>query len=109
MDQNHPKFANAKETIRFLRCADRIFDVFNTMDMLNSDIYKKAMHPGNKRIIMDFLLSCVNYFKTLSIDVVNSKTHKVVRKLLLESPNKTAFWSHSLTRRMESKSKCTAI
>lgn len=86
MNKNHPDFVGAAATVRFLRIANKLFDVFNTKGIHNKDIFKRALHPDNKRIIFDFLNTCDQYFKALKIADKNG-----MLKLLVKSQNKTGF------------------
>lgn len=63
MEKNHPEFLGAEPTIKLLEIADRLFDIFNSKDMFKSNIFKRPMYSENKRVIIEFLSSCVDYIK----------------------------------------------
>lgn len=86
MLQEHSEFVNSAATVKFLRINNTLFDILNTKDVHNNNIYKRALNPENKRIVVDFLQESIAYIKTLS--VINDKGKLVP---ILNSRNKTGF------------------
>lgn len=86
-EQGHPKFLGAEGIVEFIRKMNTLFDIFNTRHKQNQNIFKKAMNPDNKRIVFDYLKTCIDYFKGLKIED-ESKKRKVS---LISSRRKTAF------------------
>lgn len=67
MNANHPDFSEAEATIYFLRQCNTLFDIFNTRDIQHNSIYKRALNPENKRVVVDFLENIIDYFKLLNV------------------------------------------
>lgn len=86
MNANHPDFSEAEATIYFLRQCNTLFDIFNTRDIQHNSIYKRALNPENKRVVVDFLENIIDYFKLLN---VATDTQKVTP--ILNSRNRTGF------------------
>lgn len=90
MEEGHPDFAGAGPTIEFVRLMNCLFDVFNTKSLLDKNIFKKALHSENKRIVFDFLEKSLRYLKGLKISQIDKKGKlKVVP--ILKSRNKVGF------------------
>lgn len=122
MEQNVPEFQDAWPTIKFIRRMDKLFNVFNSRQLDDKNIFKRALSASNKRIIFDFLTECIEFFKTLKIQGEVSvrrkskakkanktkKTGYIIKKtkkmiLLLKSKNKCSFrgfiiGAHSIMR-----------
>lgn len=84
--EGHPSFSGAAATIDFLRKCNTAFDIFNSRNQNQKNIFKNAMNTNNKRVIVDFLERLEQYFKTLGI-----LTKKNEIKPILSSRSKTAF------------------
>lgn len=67
MDQKIPQFQGAQATINFIRRMDKLFDIFNSKNSKNQNIFKRALCPENKRIIFDFCLDTIKFFKFLKV------------------------------------------
>lgn len=92
LTQGHPEFVGAEATIEFIRKMNTLFDIFNTRHTQNENIFKKAMSPGNKRIVFNYFQSCIDYFKALKLeDVSKGKSKKVKVVSLVTSRRRTAF------------------
>lgn len=64
-DQGNKKFANSEATIKFVYKMNRLFDIFNSMGLHNSDIFKNALSEKNKQQIFTFAEDCKKYLKNL--------------------------------------------
>lgn len=90
-DNGHPGFENSGPTIKFIRKVNSLFDIFNTRNTSESNIFKKALNPENKRVVFDFFHSCISYFNFLKIDVeTKNKKHTKILPVL-NTRNRTAF------------------
>lgn len=69
----HPKFVGSEPTIRFIRMMDKLFDIFNSKDTHEKNIYKRPLNFVSKREIFEFLEECTVYLKSLKIDRVRSR------------------------------------
>lgn len=87
MKNGVPEFQGAAATIKFIRTFDRLFDVMNTMRILNGNIYKSALNPTNKAEIFAFLLETKHYIA--SLEIIGKKNNK--RQKVVKSTAKTGF------------------
>lgn len=86
-------------SFRYVRCFDRLFDIFNSKTSQHSDIFKHTLCRDNKDEVFSYLKSTAEYFKSLKIDVQRYRKDKstggtVKRKVsvpILKSQSKTAF------------------
>lgn len=69
MKQNIPEFEGASATIRFIRVVNTLFDIFNSKNMNNNNIFKRALNPQNKRVIFDYFEQCIKYFKSFKVSL----------------------------------------
>lgn len=98
-EQNIPEFQGSEATVKFIRRINTLFDIFNTKDSKNTNIFKRAMSLENKRIIFDFFNDSITFLKTLKIETeyyVKAKGEKKAERKfkivsLLKSRNKAAF------------------
>lgn len=88
--ERHLDFVGASPTIEFIRILNRIFDIFNSKNMLDQNVYKKALNPGNKRIVFDFLQTCLDYLRGLKLRQTN-KAGKSTIISVLKSKSHTGF------------------
>lgn len=51
-----------------------LFDIFNTRDLTNREIFKQALNQLNNRVVFDFLDKVTNYLKCLWINDANKNT-----------------------------------
>lgn len=68
MNGKHPKFINAAPTIRFIRYFNKMFDVFNSTKINETNIYKRAINSNNKRVVFLLLEECVQYLKNMKVE-----------------------------------------
>lgn len=76
MNLGIPQFQGAQPTIDFIRRMNTLFDIFNSIDSKNDNIFKRVMSAENKRLIFTFLKDTIHFFKTLKVET----THYVKRK-----------------------------
>lgn len=105
MKQKFPGFEGAQATIDFIRRMDRLFNVFNSTQSNDKNIYKRPLSPENKRIIFDFIQDTTEFFRSLRVEEVfykklpkggrNKKSKRVISKKevlpILHTKHKTAF------------------
>lgn len=70
MKQKFPGFEGAQATIDFIRRMDRLFNVFNSTQSNDKNIYKRPLSPENKRIIFDFIQDTTEFFRSLRVEEV---------------------------------------
>lgn len=87
LSRKHPQFVNAAPTIRFIRMADKLFDIFNSRNMRNNNLFKRPLNSENIRIVLSFFEECESYFKSLKL---RTKTGKSTVKII-SSTVKTGF------------------
>lgn len=83
MRQRKKQFVNCPATVQFIRNFNNAFDILNTKDISNSNVYKNAMNPSKQSQIFSFFDEMIEYIKSLRIA---SKG-----KLLIKTVRKTAF------------------
>lgn len=81
MKNKHPEFEGAAATVKFLRIANTMFDIFNTRHVRNENIFKRALNPNNKRIIFDYFENSIRYFKGLKVNVVRNIKPKAAKRI----------------------------
>lgn len=77
MEHKVPEFIGARPTIDFVRRMDTLFDIFNSRNSNNNNIFKNKMSMENKRVIYDFFRKTIQFFKTLKTEV---SFYKMVEK-----------------------------
>lgn len=89
LKNNVEEFIDAEPTIKFIRIADKVWDVMNTQKVINgnSNIFKNALNSNNKNEVLSFLKEAKEYF--LSLMVEDPKTKK--KFPIVESTSKTGF------------------
>lgn len=90
-DKGHPNFINSLPTEMFTRMIDRAFDVMNSRDTRQSNIFKRPLNPENKRRIFEFIEQTIVKLKSLKMK--QSRKQKGVTKIakvnVLNTINKT--------------------
>lgn len=84
-------FSGATHTIEFIRMVDRLFNVLNSKTMAKEDIFKRALNANNKMAVFNFLQSCIECIKKLTVVEENTRTKVTSIKSILQSRNKAAF------------------
>lgn len=98
-NQGVSQFEGCEHTIAFIKRMNTIFDIFNTRNCKDRNIFKRVLSKENKRVIFDFFDETIQYFKSLYVDedyFIKQKGKKKVktikkRVLLLKSRNRTGF------------------
>lgn len=67
MENGYPEFENAEPTIRFTLIFDRLFDIFNSREDKNDDIFKNTLSNQNANEIFEFFATTTTYIKGLKI------------------------------------------
>lgn len=80
MQQNIPEFEGAQPTVDFVRRMNTLFDVFNSKNANEKNIFKKNLCAENKRIIFDFLDETSKFFKELKVEQVVFRKKKESKK-----------------------------
>lgn len=97
MDQNVEEFQGAKPTIDFIKRMDRLFNIFNSRNLNDDNLFKRRLCAENQRIIFDFFEDTTNFFKTLKVEEVfyKKKSKKVISRIemlpILNTRHKTGF------------------
>lgn len=68
MEQNISEFQGAHATIDFILRMDKLFNIFNSKNSNHENIFKRALSPTNNRIIFDFCLDSIKFFKHLKVE-----------------------------------------
>lgn len=90
-EQGHPQFIDSDATIKFVYLMDKLFDVFNSRNVRNDNVYKTALSVRNKREIFEFIDMCKEYLKKLKmVRTTKRKGRKNTLKIdVLKTINRT--------------------
>lgn len=82
MKNNHPEFANATGTIKFVNVFDKLWDVFNTQRVKSEqNIFKSALNSTNVIEVFNFLDEAKEYILALKIKNANGKLLPIVKSI----------------------------
>lgn len=90
-EKGHPKFLNSGPTIKFIRMVDRLFDILNTRDTRQSNVYKQPLYFANKRQIFEFIEESKAFLRNLQMFRVRQRNNvkKKVKLNVLDTLCKT--------------------
>lgn len=79
-DHGNKKFADSEATIKFVQVMNTLFDIFNSISVRNSNVYKVALSEMNKQQIFTFAEECRNYLINLKMvrNGVKTNIHKTI-------------------------------
>lgn len=80
-NEGYAEFENANATIQFTRTFNTLFDIFNTKDGENSNIFKQSLSVNNENTIFDFCDATVDYIKHLKIADKNGRKINILKSL----------------------------
>lgn len=89
--KKHEKFLGCEATIQFVFRMDKLFNILNSRNNRNSNIFKCPLSSQNKRIIYYFIDECISYLKSLQVLVTRkrNKCESSVKLNILDTIHKT--------------------
>lgn len=80
MNARIPGFENVTGEIKFIKCFNNLFDIFNTKNGLeNENLLKNALCPQNQRVVFSLFEEYIPYIKGLKfIDEKDGKEKKII-------------------------------
>lgn len=90
-DRGFEEFSDATATIKFVRTLNNIFDVMNSKRIVDSNVFKSALHPPNHKYIFDFFDEVILYLQTLKMPdggaIISSKCRTSFRGFIINMIN----------------------
>lgn len=90
-DDNYEAFQGSYETSEFIVHVNNVFDICNAKTNRPPSGYKQPICESNAEELFQYFQKVKEYFMSIEIDKVNTKTKEVRRKLAIQSRSKTPF------------------
>lgn len=90
-EDNYVAFQNSYATSEFIRHVNNVFDIGNVRANSQPIGYKQPISISNADELFQYFEEAKEYFMSIEIDEVNSRTNKVKRKFAIKSRSRTPF------------------